>query len=123
MTTIITSPRASDILELFRPSQFDGHVKLYRQEKWLADSAAANKLRAAALDEATARLIADVRARRSGVTEETRQRLAVSALLGQCEAIAGSGALTEPAEQSLRVLIAHTLNAFQMPSKAEREAV
>lgn len=48
------------------------------------------------------------------------QRHAVAALIGQCEAIAASGALTEPAEQSLRLLIARTLVAFEMPSKAER---
>lgn len=45
---------------------------------------------------------------------------AVAALVGECEAIAASGVLTEPAERSLRVLIAHTLAAFEMPSKTER---
>lgn len=49
------------------------------------------------------------------------QRHAVAALIGHCESIASSGALTEPAEQSLRVLIAHTLVAFNMPSAAEKE--
>ena len=48
------------------------------------------------------------------------QRYAVAALIGECESIAESGHLTEPAERSLRVLIAHTLSAFNMPSKAER---
>lgn len=48
------------------------------------------------------------------------QRHAVAALIGECESIAASGHLTEPAEQSLRLLIAHTLKAFDMPSKAER---
>lgn len=48
------------------------------------------------------------------------QRHAVASLIGQCEAIAASGALTEPAEQSLRLLIARTLTAFEMPSKTER---
>jgi hypothetical protein len=48
------------------------------------------------------------------------RRLAVSALIGDCEAIAASGVLTEPAEQSLRLLIAKTLAAFDMPSKSER---
>ena len=43
-----------------------------------------------------------------------RRRLAVAALIGDCEAIAASGALTEPAEQSLRLLIAETLSAFGM---------
>lgn len=49
-----------------------------------------------------------------------RQRLAVASLIGECESIAASGTLAEPAEQSLRVLIAHALAAFNMPSKAER---
>lgn len=48
------------------------------------------------------------------------QRHAVAALIGHCEAIAASGDLTEPAEQSLRLLIQKTLSAFDMPSKAER---
>jgi hypothetical protein len=48
------------------------------------------------------------------------QRLIVASLVGECEAIAASGRLTEPAEQSLRLLIAKTLSAFDMPSKAER---
>lgn len=47
------------------------------------------------------------------------QRLAVAALVGQCESLVGAGVLTEPAEKSLRVLIAQTLVAFDMPSKAE----
>ena len=50
------------------------------------------------------------------------QRHAVAALVGECEGLAASGALTEPAEQSLRLLIARTLVAFDMPSKADREA-
>lgn len=49
------------------------------------------------------------------------QRHAVAALIGHCEAIAASGALPEPSEQSLRLLIARALSAFEMPSKAERE--
>jgi hypothetical protein len=53
-------------------------------------------------------------------SDDTRQRLAVSALIGHCEALAASGALTLPAEQSMRLLLAHTLAAFGMPSKAER---
>lgn len=50
------------------------------------------------------------------------QRLAVASLIGECESIAGSGQLTEPAEQSLRLLIAETLSVFNMPSIAERES-
>lgn len=48
------------------------------------------------------------------------QRHVVAALIGNCEALAASGTLTAPAEQSLRILIALTLAAFDMPSKAER---
>lgn len=51
------------------------------------------------------------------------QRLAVAALVGECEAIVGSGLLSEPAERSLRLLIARTCSAFEMPSIAEREPV
>jgi predicted aminopeptidase len=50
------------------------------------------------------------------------QHLAVAALIGQCEAIAASGNLAEPAEQSLRLLIVETCNAFGMPTQAERVA-
>lgn len=50
------------------------------------------------------------------------QRHAVAALIGQCEAIAASGHLPAPAEQSLRLLIAKTLTAFDMPAKTERAA-
>lgn len=52
---------------------------------------------------------------------ETYQRLVVSALVGECEALAESGQLAEPAEQSLRMLIAQTLSAFGMPAKSERQ--
>jgi hypothetical protein len=45
---------------------------------------------------------------------------AVAALIGHCEAIAASGQLAAPSEKSLRLLIAWTLTAFDMPSKAER---
>jgi len=38
----------------------------------------------------------------------------VASLVGECEALVGSGLLPEPAEQSLRLLIAETLSAFQM---------
>lgn len=43
-----------------------------------------------------------------------RRDIAVAALVGNCEAIAASGLLPEPAEQSLRLLIAETLSAFNM---------
>jgi len=42
------------------------------------------------------------------------QSICVASLVGHCEAIAASGDLTEPAEQSLRFLIAETLSAFNM---------
>jgi hypothetical protein len=51
---------------------------------------------------------------------DRRRRLAVAALVGECESIVGSGVLTEPAERSLRFLIAETLSAHGMPSIAER---
>jgi hypothetical protein len=51
------------------------------------------------------------------------QRTVVASLIGECESIAASGLLTEPAERSLRLLIAKTCVAFSMPSKAERESV
>ena len=51
---------------------------------------------------------------------DLRRRLAVSVLIGQCEALASSGALTEPAQQSLRLLIDQTTSAFDMPAKAVR---
>jgi hypothetical protein len=49
------------------------------------------------------------------------QHYAVASLIGECEALVASGSLAPPAEQSLRVLIAHALAAFNMPSRAERE--
>jgi hypothetical protein len=42
------------------------------------------------------------------------QSICVASLVGHCEAIAASGDLTEPAEKSLRYLIAETLSAFNM---------
>lgn len=49
------------------------------------------------------------------------QRLTVAALVGECESIVGAGVLTEPAERSLRLLIARTLVSFDMPAKGDRE--
>lgn len=45
------------------------------------------------------------------------QRCALAKLIGECEAIAASGTLAVPAEQSLRAHVAATLSAFNMPSK------
>lgn len=117
--TAITSDRASDIVELFRPSKFDRHVVDYRRENWLTDKTEEFAQRSAAVNEGAAKIIAAAHARR-GVSQETYQRFAVSALVGDCEAIAASGLLPEPAEQSLRLLIAQTLSAFEMPAKADR---
>lgn len=55
-----------------------------------------------------------------------RQSYAVAKLVGHCEAIVGSGLLPEPSEQSLRLLIAEALSAFNMDAhqdniKAEME--
>jgi len=50
---------------------------------------------------------------------DRRRRLAVAALVGECESIVGAGVLTEPAERSLRLLIAETLSSHGMPSIAE----
>ena len=48
-----------------------------------------------------------------------RQAYAVAKLVGHCEALVGSGHLTEPSEQSLRLLIAETLSAFDMEPHQE----
>jgi hypothetical protein len=49
------------------------------------------------------------------------QQVCVASLVGHCEAIAASGDLTEPAEKSLRFLIAETLSAFGMQSHQQLE--
>jgi hypothetical protein len=49
------------------------------------------------------------------------QQVCVASLVGHCEAIAASGHLTEPAEKSLRFLIAETLSAFGMASHDQLE--
>jgi hypothetical protein len=49
------------------------------------------------------------------------QSICVASLVGHCESIAASGHLPEPAEQSLRLLIAETLSAFGMQSHARLE--
>lgn len=49
------------------------------------------------------------------------QQVCVASLIGNCEALAASGDLTEPAEQSLRFLIAETLTAFGMQSHQQLE--
>jgi hypothetical protein len=49
------------------------------------------------------------------------QSICVASLVAHCEAIASSGHLTEPSEQSLRLLIAETLSAFGMQSHDQLE--
>jgi hypothetical protein len=49
------------------------------------------------------------------------QSICVASLIGHCESIAASGDLTEPAEKSLRFLIAETLSAFNMASHDQLE--
>jgi len=49
------------------------------------------------------------------------QSICVASLVGHCESIAASGQLTEPAEKSLRFLIAETLSAFNMASHDQLE--
>jgi len=52
----------------------------------------------------------------------TRQRWAVASLIGNCEAIIGSGLLPAPLEQSMRLLVAETISAFDMQTYDERNA-
>ena len=54
------------------------------------------------------------------MTNPLQQLLAVSVLIGQCEAIAESGLLGEVCERDLRWTVAKTLAAFNMPTRAER---
>jgi len=49
------------------------------------------------------------------------QSICVASLIGECESIAASGQLTEPSEQSLRLLISETLSAFGMASHDQLE--
>jgi hypothetical protein len=47
------------------------------------------------------------------------QHVCVASLIGHCEAIAASGLLPEPSEESLRVLIAETICAFNLQHNQE----
>jgi hypothetical protein len=49
-----------------------------------------------------------------------QQLLAVSALLGEAEAIAEDGLISEVREMKLREVIARTIVAFDLPMRAER---
>lgn len=51
----------------------------------------------------------------------TLQLFAVSALIGECQALAGSDALNPSQQAALRVLIDHTKSAFDRPAESERE--
>ena len=55
---IITSPNASDIIELFRPATFDRHVQAYRQAKFISDRQIDFALRGQAVDAEADRIIA-----------------------------------------------------------------
>ncbi len=54
------------------------------------------------------------RQRIEGLVGHAWQQVCVASLVGHCEAIAASGQLASPSEQSLRFLIAETLSAFNM---------
>ena len=56
------------------------------------------------------------------ITSAMPQLCAVAQLIGHCEAIAASGELSEPAERSLRLLIAETLSAFGMQHHEREQA-
>lgn len=53
-------------------------------------------------------------------TNRMWQEVVVASLIGHCESIAGSGQLTPPAEESLRLLIAETISAFGMQHHANQ---
>ena len=53
---------------------------------------------------------------------EIRRLRAVASLVGECESLVGKGILTEPAERSMRLLVAETLSAFNMQNHDERNA-
>jgi hypothetical protein len=56
-------------------------------------------------------------------TDKTLWRaVCVASLIGHCEAIAASGLLPEPSEESLRVLIAECLCAFNLQTHQETAA-
>ena len=48
------------------------------------------------------------------ISKLNMQAYAAAKLIGHCEAIVGSGLLPEASEQSLRILIAEALTAFNM---------
>jgi hypothetical protein len=50
------------------------------------------------------------------------REICVASLIGHCEAIASAGLLPEPAEESLRLLVAETLCAFNMQHAQQEPA-
>lgn len=52
-------------------------------------------------------------------TSQGWQHICVASLVAHCEAIAASGLLSEPSEESLRLLVAETLSAFGMQPHQE----
>jgi len=60
-------------------------------------------------------------ARIEGVVGPAWQSICVASLVGHCESILGAGHLPLPAEQSLRLLVAETLSAFNMQSHQQLE--
>ncbi len=55
------------------------------------------------------------------VLKSIPKRTAVAKLVGYCEGLCATGSLGEDAELRLRILIAETLSAFDMPAKADRQ--
>jgi len=47
------------------------------------------------------------------------QHVIVASLVGHCEAVISSGCMSEPAEESMRLLVAETLSAFNMQHNQE----
>ena len=57
-------------------------------------------------------------------TKTEWQHVMVASLIGHCEAVISSGCLSEPVEESMRILVAETLSAFGMqPHQREQEAI
>lgn len=66
MPIFIQSPDPQDILELFRPSRYDGHCQAYREAKWLREAKASSERAWAGVVALQAQMIAEIRARRNG---------------------------------------------------------
>ncbi len=55
-------------------------------------------------------------------TDTGWQHVIVASLVGHCEAVISSGCLSEPSEESMRLLVAETLSAFNMQHHQEATA-